>query len=704
MPKFVAWFNEIDKDDVALVGHEGGHLGEMAKIGFPIPNGFIITSKAYYEFLRENNLDVKINHLLSNIDFSNEKSLELASKNIQKHILEGDIPLGITSEIISAYNKLGGAFEYPLVTIKLSTSTEHSGNTFSENVKGDAVLLEKIKLGWASYFDSKSNFYKQGLKYDLKIGISLVIQKIIEADTSGVMFTIDPIMSDKSTIVIETNSEKYKVKKSDYVILSRGAGKILENQLIELAKLAEKIEKHYYFPQEIEWAIKDNSIYILKTKSITTTHEQTQEEDKNDTLKSDILLKGHSARPGIASGPARIVLSVKDIGNVMPDDILVIPEIDQQFLPAIKKTAGIITDNENKTSHAITILKNLGIPVIANTKNATKTLKSGNIVTVNGTKGEVYKGGFAIRQLAHSEHSADIKTATKLYVDLSNVELVEQIAGKNVDGIGLLRAESIINKIGIHPKKMIRDGKKQDFINKLSDSLAITCKTFCEKPVIYRFCDFKTNEYRNLIGGKEFEPQELNPTLGFRGAFRYIHDPEVFKLELEAIKTVRDSMGCKNLWIMLPFVRTVEELIEVKKIISSMDIGSSSNFKLWITIETPASVIMFEKFIEVGIDGISINSDSLSMLIMGVDKENFEVASELNGIYPAVSWAFEHIIKTAHKHSLTSSIFGQTLASNQELIRNLVSGGISSISVFPENINSTRKILAQTEKELLNHR
>ncbi|MGA2968100.1 MAG: aldolase/citrate lyase family protein, partial [Candidatus Levyibacteriota bacterium] len=273
---------------------------------------------------------------------------------------------------------------------------------------------------------------------------------------------------------------------------------------------------------------------------------------------------------------------------------------------------------------------------------------------------------------------------------------------RNVDGVGLLRAEFMMAGIGVHPKKMIRDGKRHEFIERLATDLGKFCSAFDPRPVVYRASDFKTNEYRNLVGGKDFEPEESNPMLGFRGAFRYIHDPEVFKLELEAIKIVRNKMGYKNLWMMIPFVRTVEELVAVKKIINEAGLERSSTFKLWMMVEIPSNVIMFENFIEVGIDGVSIGSNDLTMLVMGTDRDNYEVASEFNEMYPAPLWAFEHVVKTAHKYGITASMCGQAVSTYPELVRKLVSWGVTSVSVSPDAIDSTRKLLAQTEKEILN--
>ncbi|MDP3173696.1 MAG: putative PEP-binding protein, partial [Phenylobacterium sp.] len=388
--------------------------------------------------------------------------------------------------------------------------------------------------------------------------------------------------------------------------------KLSDSLIKSLAEIGQKIEKHYYFPQDIEWAIQNNKIYIVQTRAVTTT--KSVAKINNTTLsESDLILKGDPASPGIASGVVKVILSAKEINKIVPGDVLVAPQTNPDYVPAMKKAVAIVTDSGGRTSHAAIVSRELGIPAVVGTEIATKKLKTGNIITVNGTKGEIYKGGFFIVKTTQTEKISNIKTATKLYVNLAEPDLAEKVAGKNPDGVGLLRAEFIMADIGVHPKKMIHDGKKQIFIDKLAIDIAKFCKAFDSKPVVYRTSDFKTNEYRNLIGGKDYEPQESNPMLGFRGAFRYVHDPDVFKLELEAIKNVRNKMGYKNLWLMIPFVRTVEELIKVKKLINDAGLSRSSTFKIWMMVEIPSNVILLEKFIATGIDGISIGSNDLTM-------------------------------------------------------------------------------------------
>ena len=292
-----------------------------------------------------------------------------------------------------------------------------------------------------------------------------------------------------------------------------------------------------------------------------------------------------------------------------------------------------------------------------------------------------------------------LKTATKIYVNLAEPELATEIAQKNVEGVGLLRAEFMLAEIGVHPKKLIHDGKQKVFINHLVKGLRTFCEQFAPRPVVYRATDFKTNEYRNLNGGKAFEPEEANPMLGYRGAYRYLSDPAIFELELEAIKKVRQDF--KNLYLMIPFVHMPWELAEIKKIIASCGLLRSPTFKLWMMVEIPSNVILLEDFIKVGIDGVSIGSNDLTMLILGIDRDNSEVAPIFNEQDPAVMWALEKVVKTCHKYKITSSICGQAVSTYPDLVEKLVEWGITSISVNPDAIDQVREVVYETEKRWL---
>lgn len=748
--QYIAWFNEVGKEDIGLVGGKGANLGEMVQAGFNVPNGFIITSHAYFDFIKENKLDLKIKHLLNTANFNSPDSLNQVSLYIKREILSSQLSPTLISEILRSYKLLGGILTDALVAVRSSATAEDlptasfagQQETFL-NVKGEANLIQKVKEGYASLFSARAIFYRHENRFNnFKVGIALPVQNMIQSDKSGVMFTIDPLTNDKKKIVIEAiyglgelivqgsiTPDHYEISKDDLKVeskkvskqetqlkkvgsndklvkvskLSQNRQKISDGQIKELARIGKKLEHHYFFPQDIEWAVEKNKIYIVQTRPVTTIA-NSKLKIANIT-KEEPILKGDGASPGIASGPVRVVKSPKEIGTVLEGEVLVAPQTSPDFVPAMKKASAIITDSGGRTSHAAIVSRELGIPAVVGTGEATKVLKNGQVVTVNGLAGEVYKGGHLMSAISVSSLvTKHIKTATKVYVNLAQPQLAQKIAQKNVDGVGLLRAEFMMAEIGTHPKKLIRDGKKQIFIDKVAEGLEAFCEAFNPRPVVYRASDFKTNEYRQLSGGKDFEPEEPNPMLGFRGAFRYIHDPEVFKLELEAIKVVRNKKGFKNLWLMLPFVRTVKELEEVKKIISLANLHRSPSFKIWMMVEIPSNVILLDKFLEVGIDGISVGTNDLTMLLLGTDRDNSEVASEFDERDEAVSWALEKAIMTANKHKVTSSICGQSVSTYSEILERVVRLGVTSVSVSPDAVDSVRDNIARIEKDIITRR
>lgn len=748
----VVWFKDVDKDDISLVGGKGANLGEMTRAGFPVPPGFIVTSHAFYEFVKDNNLEKKIKNLINTVNFENQQSLKQVSDIIKKEIIGGIMSEELKKEIYLSYESLGGVLNEPLVAVRSSATAEDLPNaSFAGqqetylNVRGESNLILKVKECWASLFEQRAIFYRHENKFDhFKIGIAIPVQKMIESEQSGVMFTIDPVNNDKTKVVIEAifglgemivqgkvRPDHYEVSKSEQKILvkeissqdkfmkkfgesnrevrvslfKRKKQKISDKEILELANLGKKLEKHYFFPQDVEWAIEGGNVYIVQTRPITTIPEKSNVEPKKESKKSTfgkLLLKGDGASPGIATGHVRILKNASQNDSLHSGDVLVAQQTNPDFVPAMKKACAIVTDSGGRTSHAAIVSRELGIPAIVGTDKATSVLENGMVVTVNGQTGEVFQGGeVSMTTNVSDEISEDenIETATKVYVNLAQPELAEKASRRKADGVGLLRAEFIMAGIGTHPKKMIRDKKKKEFINELADNLEKFCLPFNPRPVVYRASDFKTNEYRNLIGGKEFEPVEPNPMLGYRGAFRYIHDPEVFEMELEAIKQVRNKRGFKNLWLMIPFVRTPRELEDVKKIIAQSGLTRSQTFKLWMMVEIPSNVILLEKFIEQGIDGVSIGTNDLTMLILGTDRDNSEVAHEFDERNEAVLWALEHVIKTAGKHEVTSSICGQA-ASYPEILDIAIKSGVTSVSVTPDLVGTVRKLISEKEERI----
>lgn len=748
----VVWLKDVDKEDVHFVGGKNANLGEMIGAGFPVPEGFAITVTAYYKFLKENNLDEKIKHLLGTVNYDDTESISQVSFHIKKLIKNSPIPEEIVKEIFSIYQKMTVKYDAAYVAIRSSATSEDSkGASFAGqqetylNIKGEAAVIDTVRRAWASLFEPRAIFYRHNAKLDqIKTGISLVVQKMVQSDTSGVMFTIDPITTNRQRIVIEAiyglgeyivqgrvTPDHYEVDKNDFKIVDkkiveqsikliykkgenirdfvperiRDIQKITDEQIEKIAKIGKDIENHYYFPQDIEWAIENNKIYIVQTRPVTTIGKKVEARDTSIKLislsEAKKILVGDPACPGIGIGRVKIIQSVKDISKIQTGDILVAPMTNPDYVPAMKKAAGIVTERGGRTSHAAIVSREFGIPAIVGAVGATSRLSENQIVTVNGKTGEVFSGSVAIKS-SEPKSTETFKTATNLLVNISEPDIAKEVASLPVDGVGLLRAEFMIAQIGIHPKKLIEERKEKIFIDSLSESLEKICAAFYPRPVLYRATDFKTNEYRNLVGGKLYEPIESNPMLGYRGAYRYMTDNRVFSLELQAIKNVREKKEFTNLNLMLPFVRTVNELKQVKGIISAHGLRRSTLFKLYMMVEIPSNVILIEDFIEEGIDGVSIGSNDLTMLTLGVDRDNEEVAHEFNERDKAMMWSYERVIKAANKYKISSSICGQAPSVFPDLVQRLVDLGVGSISVSPDAVYHTREIIYKAEHNIIN--
>jgi len=749
--RYVVWFKDVDKDDIGRVGGKGANLGEMTKAGFPVPDGFIVTAQAYFHFLDEAGIRLKMKVALEGLDVNNSKQLESASRKVRTLITDSKFPKNIANDVINAYFKMETKFmKHPLVAVRSSATAEDlptasfAGQqaTFLD-VKGEANLLERIKEAWASLFTARAVFYRAANKFDhFKVGIAVPVQRMVESDTSGVMFTIDPVTNDKKKIIVEgilglgemivqgaVTPDHFEIDKKSLEItdkrvhtqdkimerkngktsikpLSKERGnkqKLTDKEAIEVAKIGKMLEKHYFFPQDVEWAIDKGKVYIVQTRPVTTTG--TQDTAEKVTVKKDVIVKGDPASPGMAAGPVKIIQSPKEIGKIISGDILVAPMTNPDFVPAMKKAVAIVTERGGRTSHAAIVSRELGIPAVVGAAYATRTLKDNLVVTVNGSAGEVYKGsiiaGNSQKRKIPENITEKIKTATRVYMNLAEADRAKELSDLHVDGVGLLRAEFMMAGIGTHPKKMLKDGKRLDFIKILSADIAKIASAFQPRPVVYRTSDFKTNEYRHLKGGDAYEPEEPNPMLGFRGAARYAADPEVFAMELDAIKRVRTILGLKNVWIMLPFVRTPQELTAVKKIITEAGLVRSATFKLWMMTEIPTNVIRIDDFLDVGIDGVSIGSNDLTMLTLGTDRDNSDVAHDFSELDPAVIWSLKRVITACVKRGVTSSICGQAPSDYPELVEKLVSWGITSISVNPDAVASVRHTVAAAEERIV---
>ena len=744
--KAILWFNEITKNDIPTVGGKGANLGEMTSAGIPVPTGFVVTAAAYFDFLKQTGIPDEIRRLLDPLDVNDSRQLQQTAEKVQKVILEAAMPLELAAEIKKSYAKLGGG----LVAVRSSATAEDlpeasfagQQSTYL-NIDDEKRVVDAVHSCWASLFEARAIFYREEQGFDhFKVGIAVPVQRMVQSEASGVMFTVEPVTSATDEIVIEAiyglgeaivsgeeNPDLYVVDKESLSIISKKLSrqgrkliinpdrrdknaniwalvtasaqtlqKIADEDITALAGIGKRIEKHYGFPQDIEWAKEGKEIFIVQTRPVTTMKEATEAEPE---IKAPVLLKGVSASPGIASGPVRIVSDGSQIDRVTDGDILVAEMTTPDFVPAMKRAAAIVTDRGGRTAHAAIVSRELGIPCIVGTEGATDILVDRQIITVDGSHGKVYAGKVTRRIQTASMSGVlkeTIKTRTRVYVNLAQPELVDSVAARNVDGVGLLRAEFMVAHIGEHPSYMLSQNRGNEFSDKLADGIMAFAKAFNPRPVVYRTNDFKTNEYRALKGGEEYEDAEENPMLGYRGASRYIKDIDVFKLELDAIKKVRQ--GYPNLWVMIPFVRTVSELSRTLEIMAAEGLKRSSDFKIWMMVEVPSNIILIEKFLACGIDGISIGSNDLTQLTLGIDRDNSVLAESFDERDEAVLLSLERAIKVAKSMGVTSSICGQAPSVYPDLTEKLVKWGITSVSVSPDMIGVTREIISRAEAKL----
>ncbi len=741
--KAIVWFGDVTREDIALVGGKGANLGEMTRANIPVPSGFVVTARAYFDFVNRAGITAQIRELLEPLDVHDSRQLQDIAQKVQQIVLNATMPAELASEIEHAYVKMGGG----LVAVRSSATAEDlpeasfAGQqaTFL-NIQGEKEVVEAVQGCWASLFGARAIFYREENGFDhFQVGIAVPVQRMVQSESAGVMFTVEPTTSDRSQIVIEavlglgetivsgdvtpdhyvvskdglkiTNKE---IKRQEWKLVLDTGGKtkeanikveltpeeqakqkITDEDILTLAEIGNRLEKHYQFPQDVEWAKENGEIFIVQTRPVTTIRETAEETAE---ITAPAMLSGSPASPGIASGPVKIVPDPSHIDKVYKGDVLVAEMTTPDFVPAMKRASAIVTDRGGRTAHAAIVSRELGIPCVVGCEKATAKLKDEQVITVDGSKGRVYDGKIEIEIETKTRARGELKTRTKLLVNLAQPELVERVAERDVDGIGLLRAEFMVAQIGEHPSYMISQGRGQEFVGKLAEGLTAFAKAFHPRRVVYRTNDFKTNEYRALKGGEEYEEVEENPMIGYRGASRYITDIATFKLELAAIKKVREKYT--NLWVMIPFVRTVDELSRTVEIMEAEGLKRSKDFKLWMMVEVPSNIFLLEKFLEVGIDGISIGSNDLTQLILGIDRDSSKLAETFDERNEAVLMALERAVKVSGSMGVTSSICGQAPSVYPELTEKLVEWGITSVSVSPDMIDITREIIARAEERL----
>ncbi|MEM0379349.1 MAG: phosphoenolpyruvate synthase [Nanopusillaceae archaeon] len=743
--EYVRWFENLTKDDVGLVGGKGANLGEMTKIGLPVPPGFVLTADAYWRYVDYNNLRSKIEEILSKTNINNPTELLKASEEIQQLFLNGEIPEDLKNVIIENYKNLSRRFgeEDTYVAVRSSATAEDLPNaSFAGqqatllNVKGVEKLLEAVKKCWASLWTARAINYRAHMGFDhMKVALAVVIQKQIFSKKSGIMFTIHPVTNDTSKIVIEASwglgesvvsgevtPDEYIVDKNTMKIeeVKINEKKIMtvydeqtltkkvevpneiknvrclsDEEVLKLAEFGKKIEEHYKHPQDIEFAIDDFGIWIVQTRPVTTIKKKT----------GKILLKGIAASPGIGKGKVKIILGPQDFNKFQKGDVLVTKMTNPDFEPLMAMASAIVTDEGGHLSHAAIVSRELGKPAVVGTREATKILSDGTFITVDGTRGIVYEGDVEFDEEKEKEIESKIYqksyeiTATKIFAIADYPETVKKIKDK-IDGIGLLRLEFLILRERKHPRWYIENNKLDELKNILVEKLSEIARLIYPKPVIVRTFDLRTDEYRGLEGGDK-EPIEPNPMMGWHGIRRDLDQEELLITQIRAFKELVKNLGLKNIWMMIPFVISWEEVKRVKDIMIREGLIPHKDIKFGIMVETPAAALTIDEIIEkAGIDFISFGTNDLTQLTLGVDRNNEIVQKLMNEKHPAVLRLIERVVKICRKRGVYTSICGQA-GSDPEYAEFLVKLGIDSISANVDSIDIIREAVARIEKKII---
>ena len=788
--RFVIPFSKLRMSDVEIVGGKNASLGELlsqlTEAGIRVPDGFATTAEAFRVFLKEGGLDKRIEERLKTLDVDDVKELAKAGAEIRQWIEEAPFPAQLEKEIREHYEWLKGDQEQISVAVRSSATAEDlpdasfagQQETFL-NVVGIDQVFARMKEVFASLYNDRAISYRVHKGFDHSVvALSAGVQRMVRSDKgcAGVMFTMDtesgfdqvvfitasyglgetvvqgavnpdeyfvhkpmleqgnfPIIrkvlgSKKIEMVFDTDKASGRsVKVVDVPEAERKKFALNDSEIIELAKYARIIEKHYGRPMDIEWGKDgiDGKLYILQARPETVKSRQKSQDVQEKFVllgKGEVLVTGRAIGQKIGSGKVKIVDGPEQMHLVQEGDILVTDMTDPNWEPVMKKASAIVTNRGGRTCHAAIIARELGIAAVVGCGNATEILKDEQEVTVScaeGDTGYIYNGlvPYEIKEVKQGELP---ECPVKIMMNVGNPQLAFEFQSIPNTGVGLARLEFIINNnIGIHPKACLdypnlpEDLKKaveeasagyasprEFFKEKLAEGVATIGAAFWPKKVIVRMSDFKSNEYRKLVGGKQYEPEEENPMLGFRGASRYVSDDfkECFAMECEALKKVRDEMGLTNVEIMIPFVRTLREAKEVNDRLEEHGLKRGKNgLRLNMMCEIPSNAVLADQFLEY-FDGFSIGSNDLTQLTLGLDRDSGLIAHFFDERDPAVKKLLSMAIKACREKGAYVGICGQGPSDHPDLAQWLMEEGIESISLNPDTVVNTWRKLAAAKK------
>ncbi|MFB6309783.1 MAG: phosphoenolpyruvate synthase [Salinirussus sp.] len=752
------WLDDVRAEDLGTVGGKAASLGELSAAGLPVPPAFVVTADTYRNFLEETGIEAELFEAVD-VDAEDSAALSTAAERASELIEGTELPADLREEILTAYDRIG---ENASVAVRSSATAEDlpdasfagQQETFLNVTRDD--LLDRVRKCWASLFTQRAIYYRDEQGFDhAAVDIAVVVQEMVDAEKSGVMFTSHP-STGAPVITIEAAWGLGEAVVSgavtpDNYVLDRASGEITEEsiadkkvmhvrnedtgetverpvpedqrservltdaELTTLLDLGERVEDYYGEPQDVEWAIADGgdgagpdgSVYLLQSRPITTISEATSTEggvaDGGVAESAGTeLLTGLGASPGEASGEVKLIESAEELDLVADGDIIVSTMTTPDMVPAMKRASGIITDEGGMTSHAAIVSRELGVPAVVGAESATEELTNGQVVTIDGDQGTIRVG-----TETETEHDAieevrpqsPVKpmTATEVKVNVSIPDAAERAAATGADGVGLLRMEHMILSLGKTPARFVADEGVEAYVTKLVSGIERVADEFYPRPVRVRTLDAPTDEFRQLEGGDD-EPVEHNPMLGYRGIRRSLDNPELFGHELEAFRRLYDQ-GYDNVEIMFPLVNDAEDVRSARD--HMVEAGIDVDRRKWgVMIETPASAFGVDRMAEVGIDFASFGTNDLTQYTLAVDRNNERVADRFDELHPAVIDLIERTISVCRDHDIDTGICGQA-GSDPEMVRRLVHAGITSISANIDAVRDVQHEVKRVEQKLL---
>ena len=748
---YVQKFEDLNKSDIGIAGGKGANLGELTQAGIPVPPGFVVTAETYEKFMEDSGINDKVLDILDQIDINDTKALQAAAEEIKSIIIETPIPDDMVMFIKEAYNQLCQRVgeDDTDVAIRSSATAEDlpeasfagQQDTFL-HVSGDEEVIEYIRKCWASLFEARAIFYREENNFEhSKVLIAVVVQKMAIADKAGVMFTVNPSTGEEIALiegswglgeavvsgdvtpdnyqVDKTNNEIINVTISDKKVMYtndesgtsvkvdvpeklRMERVLSDEELIELTEMGKRVQAHYGEPMDTEWAFERDNLFLLQARPITTLDSDAPAADDDAGVEGEVLVRGLGASPGIATGNVKIVLDIDELDKIEEGDVMVTTMTTPDMVPAMRRASGIVTDEGGVTCHASIISRELGIPCVVGTGDATKTLKENTGVTLDGKKGLVFEGIKKVEaeapQATAVAAEAPILTVTEVKANVSMPEAAERAAATGADGVGLLRTEHLMLTAGIHPGKFIADGREDELIDTIAENVQIVADAFYPKPVWYRTLDAPTDEFITLEGG-ENEPEEHNPMLGWRGIRRELDQPEILKCEFKAIKKLHEQ-GYTNIGIMIPLSQSPSELIQAKALCSEVGLEPHKDVDFGMMVEIPAAALTVEDYLDIGVDFVSLGTNDLTQYTLAVDRNNEFVAKHYTEEHPAVMKLIERTIKKCAEAGVTCSICGQA-GSVPHIVEKLVKFGITSVSSNADAVAEVRKTVARAEQKII---